>query len=198
MSYDVLIAALLEEGDARCKEILRKARSNADRLLADAAAAAETLDWEADQSVQDELARRHAEAMSRASLARRHILLRAKHRVLDAVWTRVTELAAALAGPQRTRIMSACIEELLEAAPPGPLTVIVDRRERAGLAPSLGKRNLAVEERLRDDLVLGAEVVGGGAVLRTSLSTRLTKAKPKLLVELNRLLFGEQAMGHGL
>ncbi|OGR88800.1 MAG: hypothetical protein A3A86_02215 [Elusimicrobia bacterium RIFCSPLOWO2_01_FULL_60_11] len=69
--------------------------------------------------------------------------------------------------------------------------MIIDRRERVRLAPYLKEKNLAFEEQRRDDLLLGAEVAGSSEILRTSLATRLTKAKPELLIELNRLLFGE-------
>ncbi|WP_447974706.1 V-type ATP synthase subunit E family protein [Nitrospira sp. Kam-Ns4a] len=198
MAYEHLIAALLEEGDAKCKGILRKARAEAERLIAEAAAAAATLEREADQSTQSELARQRAEALSRASLSRRHLLLQAKHEVLDAVWRRVTETAAALTGPDRARVLRGLLDELLAAAPPGPLTVIIDPRERASLAPYLRARNLTMEERSQDDLLLGAAVVADGEILRTSLATRLAKARPQLLLELNRLLFSEQqASGEG-
>jgi vacuolar-type H+-ATPase subunit E/Vma4 len=193
VSYEKLIAALLEEGEARCREILRKARTTADQVLADAARAADTLERQAEQSVRADLARQRAAALTRASLERRRLLLQAKHRVLDAVWARVTELAAALTGPLRTRIVTAFIEELLRAAPPGPLTVIIDPRERAGLTLPVDGRSLTVEEQRRDDLLLGAELVGSGAILRTSLSARLAKAKPALLPELNRMLFGSSS-----
>lgn len=196
MAYETLIAALLEEGEAKCKGILRKARAEGERLIAEAAAAAKTVEREADQGVRHDLAGQRVEALSRAALSRRQMLLQAKHEVLDAVWRRVTEIALALPGPERARIARGLLDELLRAAPPGPLTVIIDPRERASLAPSLEAQNLAFEEQQRDDLVLGAEVVGGGEILRTSVATRLTKAKPELLIELNRLLFREQqAMG---
>lgn len=191
MSYEKLIAALLEEGDAKCTGILRKARAEVERLVAESTAVAETLGREADQFVRIELARQRVQALSRASLARRHILLQAKHEVLDAVWRRVTEIATALTGSERVRVTTALLDELLAVAPSGPLKVIIDRRERVRLAPYLKEKNLAFEEQRRDDLLLGAEVAGSSEILRTSLATRLTKAKPELLIELNRLLFGE-------
>ncbi len=189
MPYDTLIAALLAEGEAKRKEILSKARAQAEGLIAQAAAEAERVEREADRRVRDELARQREEALSRASISRRRLLLQAKHEVLDAVWRRASEKAMALTGADRARIVQGLLDELLDAAPPGPLTVIIDRREQAALAPHLEARKLAVEERSRDDLLLGAEIVAGGEILRTSLTTRLAKARPQLMIELNRLLF---------
>ncbi len=196
MAYDTLIAALLAEGEAKRKEIVNKARAQAEGLIARAAAEAETLEREADRRVREELARQREESLSRASLTRRRLLLQAKHEVLDAVWQRTAEKAMALTGADRARILQGLLDELLEAVPTGPLTVIIDRRERAAVAPLLEARKLAVEERSRDDLLLGAEIVADGEILRTSFATRLAKARPQLLIELNRLLFAEQqAMG---
>lgn len=196
MAYDTLIAALLAEGEAKRKEIVNKARAQAEGLIARAAAEAETLEREADRRVREELARQREESLSRASLTRRRLLLQAKHEVLDAVWRRTAEKAMALTGADRARILQGLLDELLEAVPTGPLTVIIDRRERAAVAPLLEARKLAVEERSRDDLLLGAEIVADGEILRTSFATRLAKARPQLLIELNRLLFAEQqAMG---
>lgn len=189
MAYDTLIAALLAEGEAKRKEILSKARAQAEGLIARAAAEAETLEREADRRVRDELARQREEALSRASLTRRHILLQAKHEVLDAVWRRTAEKAMALTGADRTRIVHGLLDELLEAAPTGPLTVIIDRRERDAVVPFLEARQLAVEVRSRDDLLIGAEIVADGEILRTSFATRLAKARPQLLIELNDILF---------
>jgi vacuolar-type H+-ATPase subunit E/Vma4 len=192
MSYEQLIAALLAEGEAKRNEILGRARAEAERLIAQAAADAEALERQEERQVRDALAARRVEALSRASMDRRRRLLHAKHEVLDAVWRRATEIALALSGQERARVLQRLLDELLDAAPPGPLTVIIDPRERPHLAPYLTSRNLAVEERSRDDLLLGAEVVAAGAILRASLTTRLAKARPQLLVELNQLLFAEQ------
>ncbi|HXF93404.1 MAG TPA: V-type ATP synthase subunit E [Nitrospiraceae bacterium] len=189
MAYDTLIAALLAEGEAKRKEILSKARAEADRLMAQAAADAAALEREADRRVREELAAQCAEALSRASIDRRRLLLQAKHEVLEAIWKRTTEMAMALTGHERARVLRGLLDELLDAAPPGPLTVIIDPRERPHLVPYLKSRNLAVEERSDDELLLGAEVVADGIMLRTSLATRLAKARPQLLIELNRLLF---------
>ncbi|MBI4401770.1 MAG: hypothetical protein HY581_09075 [Nitrospirae bacterium] len=198
MPYETLIAALLEEGDAKCKAIVRKARAEADRLINEAAAAAETLAREADLHVQQQGARQRVEILSRATLSERQILLQAKQEVVEAVWRRGTERALALIGPARARVLRALLDDLLTSAPPGSLKVVIDGGERASLVPYLQARGLPFEEQHRDDLLLGVELDCGGERLRSSFATRLAKAKPELTIELNRLLFSEQqASGEG-
>jgi vacuolar-type H+-ATPase subunit E/Vma4 len=189
MPYEMLIAALIEEGNAKRAAILRKARDEADRLIVEAHAAAEALEREADLCLRDESAKQRVETLSRAALARRRMLLDAKHEVLDAVWRRATEKALALTGSDRARTLAALLGELLAAAPSGSLKVVIDRRERPHLESYLRERALSFEEQQRDDLALGAEVENGGEILRASFSSRLAKTKPEILVELNRLLF---------
>ena len=188
MPYETLIAALLEEGDAKSKAIVRRARAEADRLIGEAAAA-ETLEREADLHVQQQGARRRVEILNRAALSERQILLQAKQEVLEAVWRRGTEMALALTGTARARVLRALLDDLLKWVPPGPLKVVIDGRDRASLAPYLEERGLPFEEQHRDDLLLGMEVYCGGEVLRSSFATRLSKVKPELTIELNRFLF---------
>jgi vacuolar-type H+-ATPase subunit E/Vma4 len=195
MPYESLIAALLEEGAAKCQAVLSKARTEADRVIAEAAAAAEALDREADLQFRHEAARRRTEILSRAVLSGRQILLQAKHEVLEAVWRRATEKALALSGAARTQVLEALLEELLAAAPPGSLKALIDERERVNLERRLKEKGLPFEVQRRDDLVLGTALEASGELLRSSLTTRLAKAKPELTMELNRLLFAEQQAG---
>lgn len=189
MPYETLIAALLEEGDAKCTAIVRQARAEADRLINEAATAAETLEREADLHVRQQGARRRVEMLNRAALSERQILLQAKHEMLEAVWRRGTERALALTGPARARVLRALLDELLTSAPPGPLKVVIDGREQAFLAPYLQEHGLPFEAERQDDLLLGVELDCGGERLRSSVASRLAKAKPELTIELNRLLF---------
>lgn len=189
MAYETLIAALLQEGDAKCKAILRKAQAEADRLIAEANATATALDHEADAQVRHEVARQRIAIVGRATLGGRRILLEAKHEILEAVWRQVTEKALALTGTERAGILRSLLEELLAIVPPGPLKAVIASRERAYLEGLLEARRIPFEQQHRDDLLLGVELEAGGELLRSSLATRLAKAKPELVVEMNRLLF---------
>lgn len=189
MPYETLIGALLEEGEAKCKAVLRKAQAEADRVIDEASNAALALGRETDAQVQGEVARRRTEILGRAAISARQILLEAKHEVLEAVWRQVTEKAVALPGDIRRRIMTALLDELLAAASSGSCRAVVDSRERAHLESQLDKRGIPLEAQRRDDLLLGVELKSAGEVLRSSLATRIAKAKPELVMELNRLLF---------
>ena len=198
MAYDTLIASLLQEGDAKCKAVLGNARSEADRLIAEANATAEALDREADAAVRREVASRRAAVLGQAALAARQTFLTARHEVLEAVWRQAAEKALALTGTERAGILQALLDELLAAAPSGPLTAVIDERERVHLEPNLKERGIPIEPQRRDDLLLGLELQGEGGRFRSSLATRLAKAKPELAIALNRLLFAmQQARGEG-
>lgn len=191
MSYKALIDALLEEGTTKSRAILDKTRTEADRIISDASAAADALAREAEREVLHEAARHRKEILGRAALAARHALLQAKHEVLEAVWRRVIEISSAMAGSTRAQALRALLDELLAAAPAGSVKVVIDEREQRHLEPYLKQRGISFERQNRDDLLLGVESEGGGARLRSSLMSRLAKAKPDLIVELNRLLFAE-------
>ena len=189
MPYEALIAALLEEGAGKSKAILRKAQAEADHLIDDAKAAAEASDREADIQVRQEVVRHRIIVLSRANLSARQVLLQAKHEVLNAVWQRATEKALAFTGAARAEVLGAIMDELLAGAPPGPLRAVIDEREHVHLGRILKAKQIPFEQQRREDLLLGMELVAGGESLKSSLATRLAKAQPALVVELNQLLF---------
>lgn len=189
MAYETLIAALLQEGDAKCKAVLGNAQSEADRLIAEANATAAALDRDADLEARREGASQRTTILGRAALEARRIITAAKHEVLEAVWRQATEKALALTGTERAGILQALLDELLAAAPSGPLKAVIDERERVHLEPNLEERGIPIEPQRRDDLLLGLELEGEGGRFRSSLATRLAKAKPELAIALNRLLF---------
>jgi len=191
VAYETLITALLQEGETKCKAILRKAQDEADQLIASANVAAAALDREADAQVQQEIAKQRTVILARAMLSGRQILLQAKHEVLEAVWRQVTEKALALTGAERAVVLQGILKELLTEAPPKTLKAVIDSRERAHLEGLLDKRRIPFEQQHRDDLLLGLELESNGEVLRSSLATRMAKAKPELVIQLNRLLFAE-------
>lgn len=191
MAYETLIAALLEEGEEKCRTVLRQAQAEANRLLDEARQAAAALGLETESRLLREAARRRAEVLGRATLAARQLVLQAKQEALEAAWKRATEHAAALPDPARAQVLRALLDELLAVAPPGPLRAIIHPVDQRTLAPMLTEKNIPFEAQDRDDLALGIELHADGAILRSSVATRLAKAKPALLMELNRLLFAK-------
>ncbi len=193
MSYDALIAALLEEGTTNRAALLAQAEAEAQRLLAEARATVTDLEERAERQVRVEQVRRRAEILGRATLAARLTRLQAQHEALASVWRRATEKAMALAGNARAERLRGLVDELLAQAPPGPLLAVIDERDHEVLAPLLQARGLAFEVQRRDDLVLGLELRGPGMRLRSSLASRLAKARPSLTVALRARLFRETA-----
>lgn len=189
MPYETLITALLEEGDAKQQAVLRKAQAQADRLIEEANAAAKALEREADLQTRQEVARQRRSILGRAALSEREILSQAKHEVLKAVWQRATEKALALTGAARAKVLRALLDELLAAAAPEPFKVVIDSRERVHLEDLLKEKGILFDEQHRDDLLLGLELETSGERLTNSLTARLAKAKPALVLELNRMLF---------
>lgn len=191
MSYESLINALLEEGEVKRKTVLRRAEAEAKQYVDEAKRVAEDLDRQADAWLEQEIARQRTTILGRAALEARHILMQAKHDVLDRVFRRAEEKAMALNREARTTVLRALVEELLAAAPSGSCNVRVDTSEQEAIGPYLRDRRIPFEACDRRDLILGAELETDGAILRTSFASRMAKAKPDLLMELNRQLFAQ-------
>ncbi len=191
MPYQALITALLEEGEAKATALITKARMEADRLIVNAKSSMATLDHETRLQVQNEVARQRTLIVCRASLTSRHILLQAKHEVLDAVWEQATKHALSLTGKTREQVLHMLLDELLASASPGSFTVRIDSREELYLKNLLSEKGISYETQHRDDLLLGMELAEPGVCLTNSFATRLNKTKPELTMELNRVLFHE-------
>lgn len=191
MPYQALITALLEEGEAKATALITKARMEADRLIVNAKSSMATLDHETRLQVQNEVARQRTLIVCRASLTSRHILLQAKHEVLDAVWEQATKHALSLTGKTREQVLHMLLDELLASASPGSFTVRIDSREELYLKNLLSEKGISYETQHRDDLLLGMELEESGVCLTNSFATRLNKTKPELTMELNRVLFHE-------
>ncbi|MDF0642493.1 MAG: V-type ATP synthase subunit E [Nitrospira sp.] len=195
MPYATLIDALLEEGRTKSEAIVRQAQVEAERLLNDAQQQCETLDREADAAIRRSLSTQRAVILSSAALSARHVMLRAKREILDAVWRHVSQKATTLTGHARTAVLSALLDEILTASSSQSPRVLIDGRERPYLEEILTERSITFEEQHQDDLLLGIRLEGNGEVLTNCLAARLAKAKPELTIELNRLLFIEETVG---
>lgn len=191
MPYQALLTALLEEGEAKATALITKARMEADRLIVNAKSSMATLDHETRLQVQNEVARQRTLIVCRASLTSRHILLQAKHEVLNAVWEQATKHALSLTGKTREQVLHMLLDELLASASPGSFTVRIDSREELYLKNLLSEKGISYETQHRDDLLLGMELEEPGVCLTNSFATRLNKTKPELTMELNRVLFHE-------
>lgn len=189
MPYDTLIDALLEEGKTKSEAILRNARAEATRLLEEAEQESDNVGRRTDTQIGHDLAARRIAILSRAALSGRSIVLQAKQEVLDAVWRQAGRKAITLTGQARRNVLGALLDEALAASSLQSPRVLIDGRERPYLEEVLKERGIPFEERHQDDLLLGIMLEANGEVLTNSVAARLAKAKPELMMELNRLLF---------
>lgn len=191
MPYETLIETLLEEGRSKSEAVVRNAQAEADRLLVEAKQTLETMDRELEARITRDIAALRTAILSRASLSARRVLLQARHEVLEALWREAKKRALTLTGDARKQTVRALLEELLAAVPAKPVQAVIDGRERSCLEALLAPTGIPFEEQRRDDLLLGISLRVNGQVLTSSFTTRLAKAKPELILELNRLLFKE-------
>jgi V/A-type H+-transporting ATPase subunit E len=191
MPYETLIEALLEEGRTKSDAVLRNAQAEADRLLAEAEQAIGALDCEVEDQIHRGIAAQRTTILSRAVLAARQISLQARHEILDAVVSDAKKNALTLTGDARINVLRALLDELLAAASAPPVWAFIDDREDACLANLLSLKGIPVKEQRHDALLLGISLEVDGQVMTNSLATRLAKAKPELILKLNRLLFHE-------
>jgi vacuolar-type H+-ATPase subunit E/Vma4 len=190
MPYDTLIDALLEEGRTKSEAILRNARAEAARLLEEAEQESGGLGRRTDVQIGLDIAARRTAILSRAALSGRHIVLQAKQEVLDAVWRHAGREAMTLTGHDRRKVLGALLDEVLAASSLQSPRVLIDGRERSCLEEVLKERGIPFEEQHQDELLLGIKLEANGEIITNSFATRLVKAKPELMIELNRLLFG--------
>ncbi len=190
MPYEGLIKALREEGHAKAEAILAKAKTEADQIITEARAAVEVMERELEIEVTKQGEYQKITMRNEARLKSRQIGLQAKHQILDRILEEARRKALQLDGNVRAQILASLLEEVMAAAPQGTPKAVIDTRERSYLEPLLRERGLEFALEQRDDLVLGVELEVNGEWVRNSLDTRLQKAKPELLVELNRLVCG--------
>ncbi|GMV50811.1 MAG: hypothetical protein AMXMBFR67_23540 [Nitrospira sp.] len=191
MPYETLIDALLEEGRAKSEAILRKAQAEAERLLNDVKRKSEALDHEVDSLLHRDLSAQRTAILSRAALSGRHVLQQVKQEVLDEVWRHASQKAMTLTGNVRTNVLTALLDEVLFAFSSPTPCVLIESRERPYVEDILKERRIHFKEQHQDDLLLGIKLEADGQVLTNSFATRLVKAKPELMIELNRLLFAD-------
>lgn len=190
MPYEGLIKALREEGRAKAEAILAKAKTEADQIITEAQTAVEVMERELDTEVTKQGEHQKITMRNEARLKSRQIALQAKHQILDRILEEARRKALQLDGNVREQILTSLLEEVIAAAPQGIPKAVIDTRERSYLEPLLRKHGLEFSVERREDLLLGIELEVNGEWVRSSLDTRLQKAKPELLVELNRLVCG--------
>ncbi len=190
MGYDELARHLIRDAEMRKEEILGRARGEAQRLRGAALARGGELERESREALARDVERERQLRKKRARIEVRAMRFLARAALAAEILERLekrTSLLPADAG--YPRIVTRMYEEILPELPPGE---VVLRGDAAALAVL---RAIATEPRFRFDALpeaeiggVEAEAAGGGLVLRNTLRSRLAKAMPDLLTEIDRMM----------
>lgn len=193
MGFEDLIRGIGEEAARQRQAILAAAEDEARAIVAEAEAAAGEQQAGAGGGAEAAARGEAARILSRARLAARRELLAARAEVIAAALRALEERLAALPGtPAYRGLLEELLAECLEGAA-GAVTIRCRPEDRAAVEEILRRRGTgaAIEE---IPLALGGieAVLGpeGRCVVRNSLADRLERARPLLLQEAGRLLFG--------
>jgi vacuolar-type H+-ATPase subunit E/Vma4 len=196
MGYQILIETLLKEGESKSREIVEKARKDAEAILQEAKEKADLFEKNRRQLVEKEIEFQRTKILNQGRMEARQILLKARHEVLEKVFERAKERVSQQlrqGGPKdlSRRFWNQLVEEsLLEQRPEG-LKAIVHEEASSDLERALREKGIRCE-RIRDpDLWLGFKLVmaEGKVVVTNSYKARLEKVRSDLLVALNALLY---------
>ncbi len=190
MGYDELARHLVRDAEMRKEEIVGRARGEAVRLRAAALARGGELERESREALARDVERERRLRKNRARIEIRAMRFAARAalaaEILDRLEKRMALLPADAGYP---RIVARLYDEILAELPEGE---VVLRGDAAALAVL---RTLATEPRFRLEALpeteiggVEAESAGGGLVLRKTLRSRLAKAMPDLLAEIDRMM----------
>jgi len=197
MGYQVLIETLLKEGESKSREIVEKARKEAEAILHEAKEKADRFEQESRQSVQKEIQVRRTKILNQERMEGRQSLLKAKYEVLDRIFEKAEErlhhqLVQGGSEERHRRLWAQWVEESLPENKAEGLKAILHDEAPAALEKALRERGIRCERVQDPDLWLGFKLVTAGnqVAVINSYKARLEKVKPGLLVALNALLFG--------
>ncbi len=190
MGHDELARRLIRDAEIRREEILGRAREEAARLRAAALARAGEMERESRETLARDAARERRLAWNRARIEVRAARFRARAELAAEIVARLEERMSRLPGDNGyARVAARLYEEIRPELPDGE---VVLRGDGAAL-PVL--RSLATGPRFRFEPLAGEELGGveasspdGALVLRNTLRSRLARAMPDLLAEIDRML----------
>lgn len=198
MGYEALIDTLLKEGEARCREILGKARSESETILREAKERLDRLEQQKKEELAKQLQAERSRILNRARVEARQILLKAKYEVLDQIFARAEETLRNWVkkndGKEKARrIFVRLVEEALPEEGRDTLRAILHEEGPQEIERIFHEKGISCEKVKDPVLWLGFRLIsdGGKAVVTNSYQSRLEKIRPDLLVDLNALLFGE-------
>ncbi len=190
MGYEELVRRLIRDAAIRKEEILGHAREEAMRLRASALARAGEMERDSREARERDVERERRLAWNRARMEVRAGRFGARAALAAEVVARLEErLARVPADPGYPRVVARLFEEIRPELPEGEVVL----RGDAGALPVL--RSLAPGPRFRFEPLPEGELGGveaaspdGALLLRNTLRSRLARAMPEVLAEIDRML----------
>ncbi len=190
MGYEGLIQDLIRSAEAKSEEILSRGREEASRLTTEAMEQAERMAQQFEDTLAKEVHRERLTRMNRIQIGVKATLLQARVSFMEEVFTRLEDRLRLLPHekdyPQRVEQL---YQEILPELPEGNVTLRADAKALTVL------KSLVRDRRFRFELLPEEELGGieasdeaGTFRVRNTLKARFLKARPQLMVEINRWL----------
>lgn len=202
MGYEELIRDLEREAGRKKEAVLTAAREEARQIIADAMQQCDRLEQEFQDTIARDLEHERVRLLNRARREARMKLAEVKSELARNVFARLEEkLKAVAAGKRYPSVLERLLDESRPEWPKGEVVVRADPRTQSLLKPLMGDRAARFEPIERtapvEDPYGGFELSdrAGTVTIRNTFRSRLSKARPDLLVETNRLLFDKNSGG---
>ncbi|MBI3597566.1 MAG: hypothetical protein HY203_10475 [Nitrospirae bacterium] len=200
MGYEELIGDLQRGTELKKEAVLTAAREEARRIIADAMQQCDRLEQELQDSISRDLEREKTRSLNRARREARTLLAQTRAELMRQVFDRLEQR---LKGVSSEKPYPVVLERLLNETrpewPQGEIVIRADSKTLPLLKSLVGNGAFRFEpmEGTGEDPYGGVELSDreGRVVIRNTLRSRLSKARPDLLVEANRLLFEENRSG---
>ncbi len=196
MGYEELIRDLEREAGRKKEAVLTAAREEARQIIADAMQQCDRLEQEFQDTIARDLEHERVRLLNRAQREARMKLAEVKSELVRLVFARLEEkLKAVASGERYPSVLERLVNETRPEWPPGEIILRADSKTLPLLKPLIESRASRYEPMEgtvgREDPCGGFELSDpvGRVTIRNTFRSRLDKARPDLLVEMNRLLF---------
>jgi vacuolar-type H+-ATPase subunit E/Vma4 len=197
MGYEELIRDLQRETDLKREAVLSTAREEARQIIADAMQQCDRMEQGVQESITRDLEQARTRVLNLARGEARKRLTRVKSELIQEVFRGLEARLKTVASEERYRaVLERLLDETRPEWPAGEIVIRADAGTRTLIQPLMAGRTVRFEP--FENTALGEDPLGGFeladrentiAILNTFRS-RLSKARPELLVEMNRFLFG--------
>lgn len=197
MGYEELIRDLRRETELKREAVLSAAREEARQIIADAVQQCDRMEQDVQESITRDLERDRTRVLNDAQGEARKRLAQVKSELMHQVFRGLEARLKAVASEESYRaVLKRLLDETRPEWPEGEIVIRADAGTRSLLKPMMSGRTVRFEPfgntAAGEDPLGGFELADRGntmAILNTFRS-RLSKARPELLVEMNRYLFG--------